>query len=133
MTARYYGSSTTTNSLNGADVRTTGYWAPEVGVQTQVRFTPVLSANAGFRYIFVGNPTVTNEATGDQHLNQTGNQQVVNVSLNYHFIPNRLVGSVNYGHTFYGDSRAIYPADPAFDDLEHRTQDLVGASLRYLF
>ena len=45
VTARYYGTSTTTSAVNGVDIRTSSFWAPEVGVQTQVRFTPVISAN----------------------------------------------------------------------------------------
>ncbi len=132
VTGRYYGSSRTTNSVTGNFSQTSGYWAPELGVQTQVRFAPRFSANAGFRYVFNGDPTVTTPS-GLVFRNNVGDEQQVNVSLNYHIIPNRLVGSVNYGHTFFNNSQTVVPSDTALNVTDHRTQDSVGATLRYLF
>lgn len=131
-TARYLGASTAENEVNGNQVRTDSYWAPSLGLQTQVRFTPRLSANAGASYIFNGSPVVT-APSGLQRVDHVGDVQTVNVSLNYHLIPNRLVASVNYGHNFYGDSHATYSVDPALDTSDHRTEDTVGGTLRYVF
>ena len=62
-----------------------------------------------------------NPGTGIEHINDNGDQQLVNASLNYHIVPNKLVGSVNYAHTFYNNNRLVYPADAALDTVQHRT------------
>lgn len=131
-TARYFGSSTNERIVNGNQTRTDTYWAPSLGIQTQVRFTPRLSANAGASYIFNGSPVVT-APSGLQRVDHVGDAQTVNVSLNYHLIPNRLVASVNYGHNFYADNRTTYSVDPTLDISDHRTEDTVGGTLRYVF
>ncbi len=133
MTASYNGSSTTNNTATGGTVVTSSYWAPSLSVQTQARFTNRLSANLSGAYNFEGSPVLTNNVTGLQHKQYIGDNQNINVALNYHFIPNTLVGTVSYNHTFYDHGRADYFTDPALDFSRTRSGDGVGVALRYVF
>lgn len=128
---KYFGASSTFNPNSGGTAQTASYWVPSVGVQTQTRFTNRLSANVGADYNFNGSPRVVS-AAGAPHIAQLGDYQTVNVSLNYHFIPNRLVGSVNYHHTFQDRTDEVF-ADPTLDFSRERSSDGVGAELRYVF
>lgn len=128
---KYFGASTTFNPNSGGTAQTASYWVPSVGIQTQTRFTNRLSANVGADYNFNGSPRVVDGA-GLERTSQLGDYQTVNVSLNYHFIPNRLVGSVNYHHTFQDRADEVF-ADPNLDFSRERSSDGVGAELRYVF
>ncbi len=133
FTDRYFGDSSFLNATTGGSALTSSYWVPTLGVQTQTRFTNRLSANVGFDYNFEGSPTVYNSLTGVNYVAHNGDSQNVNVSLNYHFIPNRLVGSIDYQHTFHGQARDTFPATPLDDTLVSRSTNGLGASLRYVF
>ncbi|MGI9168730.1 MAG: hypothetical protein ACR2FH_00945 [Caulobacteraceae bacterium] len=128
---RYFDNSSTFNPNTGGTSITRSYWVPTVGLETQTRFTDRLSANVGADYNFNGSPKVINGA-GVEHTANLGDYQTVNVSLNYHFIPNVLVGSVNYHHIFQDRSNEVF-ADPAMDFSRQRSADGVGAELRYVF
>jgi hypothetical protein len=132
FTGRYFGASSTQESLSGATMDTASYWVPSLSVQTQTRFSPRLSANVGFEYNFQGSPSVTDTGSGVTHINKIGDTQDVNVSLNYHIIPNRLVGSVGYQHTFFDDRNEIF-ADPTDNTLLTRSGNTYSATLRYVF
>lgn len=128
---KYFGASTSDNPNTGGTADTNAYWVPSVGIQTQTRFTDRLSANVGADYNFNGSPRVVS-AAGVARTAKLGDYQTVNVSLNYHFIPNRLVGSVNYHHTFQDRTNEVF-ADPTLDLFRERSSDGVGAELRYVF
>jgi hypothetical protein len=64
--------------------------------------------------------------------NHIGNTQELDTALNYHVIPNRLVASVGYQHTFY-DGRSELFADPTDDVLQTRSGNTYRATLRYVF
>ena len=133
FTDRYFGDSSSLNTTSGASADTSSYWVPTLGVQTQTRFTNRLSANVGFDYNFNGNRNTVNSLSGVESINHVGDSQDVNVSLNYHFVPNRLVGSLDYSHTFYGRLNESFPADPTENTLRTRSGNGVGATLRYVF
>lgn len=133
FTDRYVGNSSFLNATTGGSADTSSYWVPTLGVQTQTRFTNRLSANVGFDYNFEGNRNTVNTLTGEESTNHVGDTQAVNVSLNYHFVPNRLVGSIDYRHTFYGHSNDSFSADSTDDTSLTRSGDGVGATLRYVF
>jgi hypothetical protein len=134
LTAYYYGTSTEQTASLTRGVATTGsYWAPSLGLETQTRFTDRLSANISGHYTFNGNPTVSNNIPDLFHTENLGNTADVGVSLNYHLIPNKLVGSVNYTHTFNDHTTLNYPADAPLDGYHWGTTNDVGVSLRYVF
>jgi len=134
LTAYYYGTSTEqTASINRGIASTSSYWAPSLGLQTQTRFTDRLSANVNANYTFNGSPTVGNNIPDLFHTENIGNTADVGVSLNYHLIPNKLVGSVNYTHTFNNHTNLTYPDDVALDGYHWGTSNDVGVSLQYTF
>jgi len=134
VTATYYGTSTELTASPARGVATTGsYWAPSLGVQTQTRFTDRLSANVNAAYTFNGDPNVRNFIPDLFHHEDLGNTADVGVSLNYHLIPNKLVGSVNYNHTFADHTNLNYPEDVVLDTYHWGSTNDVGVSLRYVF
>lgn len=132
FTDRYLGGSSTLNSTTGTSTDTASYWVQSLSVQTQARFTPRLSANVAYAYNFQGSPNVVDTGSGVVFADHIGNNQDINASLNYHIIPNRLVGSVGYQHTFYNDKNEIF-ADPVDDILQTRSGNTYSATLRYVF
>jgi hypothetical protein len=133
VVANYFGGADYFNSNSGATVGTAGYWAPSLRLATQTRFTNRLSANVGADYTFNGSPVITDTADGLQHVNHLGDYEDVNVSLNYHFIPNTLVGSLRYAHTFHQNTSEIYPTDPTQNQFHTGSGDDVGVALQYVF
>ena len=130
----YIGRRKIDNRLIGDTTKSSGYWIPSVGVATQTRLSDRFSINAGADYNFNGNTHVIDEDTGVEHALRQGDFQTVNVALNYHFIPNTLVGSLNYHHTFFGKTDSRFPADPTMDYLiDNKSGDTVGAGLTYQF
>ena len=129
---RYVGGASTLDPANGASSFTPSYCVPSLGLQTQTRFTPRLSANLGYGYNFQGRAVADQTGTGVPFTNRIGDNQAVNVSLNYHFVPNRLVGSLGYEHMFYDDRNEAF-ADPTADVLQSRSADTFSATLRYVF
>jgi outer membrane scaffolding protein for murein synthesis (MipA/OmpV family) len=134
VTATYYGESTDeTNSLERGNLVTGSYWAPTLGVQTQTRLTDRLSANVNADYTFNGSPMVRNNLSDLDHVEDIGNTADVGVSLNYHLIPNKLVGSINYVHTFNDHTNLSYLNDATLDTYHWGTTNDVGFSLKYVF
>ncbi len=132
FTDRYVGGTSTLNRTSGISTGAPSYWVPVLGVQTQTRFTHRLSANLGYAYNFQSRSIAVQPTIGAAYTNQIGDIQSLNVSLNYHFVPNRLVGSLGYVHTFYDNRNQIYD-DPTSDLLQTRTGDAMNVTLRYLF
>ena len=60
------------------------------------------------------------------HSENIGNTADVGVSLNYHLIPNKLVGSINYVHTFARPYELDYLNDIALDSYHWGTTNDVG-------
>ena len=134
VTATYYGTSTDLTASPARGVATTGsYWAPSLGLQTQTRLTDRLSANVNAAYTFNGDPNVRNFVPDLFHKENIGNTADVGVSLNYHLIPNKLVGSVNYNHTFSDHTNLEYPEDVVLDSYHWGSTNNVGVTLRYVF
>jgi hypothetical protein len=134
VTAYYYDTSTEqTFARNSGETTTGSYWAPSLGLQTQTRLTDRLSVNVNGSYTFNGSPNVSNGLPQFYRIENIGNTADVGVSLNYHLIPNKLVGSINYVHTFRDHTNIDYLNDVALDGYRWGTTNDVGFSLRYLF
>jgi hypothetical protein len=114
-------------------VATQSRWQPEIGIHTQARFTPQLSVNANAGYSFAQDADAFNTADGVPSTHEFGDYGTVGAAVNYHFIPNKLVGSLGYTHTFYGQTSTTYPLNPTFDVSEQRSGDALTAAMRYVF
>ncbi len=121
------------NQSTGFNTSTSSDWVYELGLATQTRFTDRFSLNAGAGYDFGHDADVLNEGTAVTHSTHAGGTANLNAALNYHFIPNILVGSVEYQHDFDGGTNNVYSAVPADDNAIHnKSEDLVGVKLRYV-
>ena len=131
--ASYVGRRGALNELSGDGISTSSTWLYTLGLATQTRFSNQLSLNAGAGYTFAHDANVLNENTLVDHENHLRGTPNLNAALNYHFIPNVLVGSVKYQHDFGGDSDNLYvvvPADNTF--YRNKSEDLVRLRLRYV-
>jgi hypothetical protein len=122
----------TLNQTSGDFSRTSSVWNYSLGLATQTRFSDVLSLNAGVSELFANDTSVINDTSGLTHLSHVGDTTNLNVALNYHFIPNRLVGSVGYEHNFFGPTHNLFATTPTNDTtIRNHDEDVVGVSLRY--
>jgi hypothetical protein len=119
---------------NTGDITTTdSAWNYRLGLTSQFRFTDVVSMNAGAGHTFTNNANVFNSSTGLEHFSRGGDFTDVNVALNYHFVPNTVVGSIGYQHNFYDDTRNLFPTTPADNTaIRNKDEDLVGVTMRYV-
>ena len=131
--AEYQGSRGTLNETSGDSIASSSDWIYTLGLATQTRFSDQFSLNAGAGYTFAHNSNVVNEATLVEHENRAKGTPNLNAALNYHFIPNILVGSVTYEHDFGGGSDNIYAAIPTDNNsVSNKSEDVVGVRLRYV-
>ena len=133
VTATYLGRSNLYNPVDGYTTAVAAYWTPSLGIQTQTRLTNRLSLNVDGSYTFNGTPAESNNYTGVPHTADLGDYQTISTALNYQFVPNRLVGSIVYSHTFYDQTNYIFPSDPTLDSSRARSQNSLGVALRYAF
>jgi len=133
VSARYVGPTDAENQYNGGAFHTSSYWVPTLAVASQTRLTNRISFNVGGNYNFNGSPDVYNSFTGNTYQSNRGDYGQAILSLNYHFIPNALVGSLGYTHTFYGHTDNAFSYDPSLDTTVTRSTDTFGATLRYVF
>ena len=131
--AQYLDRRNTLNQNTGDFTVTDPFWNYTLGVATQTRLTDQFSFNVGAGHTFNPHSDVMNDSTGIEHFSHIGDSSNINASLNYHFIPNRLVGSVDYRHNFYDTTQNIYPTVPTSDNsIRGKNEDVVGVSLRYV-
>lgn len=131
--AKYLGSSKVLNQVSDEFTRTDALWNYTLGLDTQTRITDRFSINAGLGHTFANDADVVNETNGLEHIAQTGDSNDFNVALNYHFIPNTVVGSIRYQHNFYDATHNVFPAAPVDNTaVLDRNEDVVGVTLRYL-
>jgi hypothetical protein len=120
------------NSGSGDTNRTDSQWNYRLGLEGQARLSDAISLNAGAGHTFTNTATVLNLTDGLQHFSQGGDVTDLDASLNYQFIPNTLVASLEYQHNFYQNSQTLFPSSPADNtSVRNKDEDLVGVTLRY--
>jgi hypothetical protein len=121
------------NQSTGDTTTTNATWNYRLGLASQFRFTDLMSMNAGVGHTFANNANVFNSSDGLEHFSRGGDFTDVNVALNYHFVPNTVVGSIGYQHNFYDDTRNLFPTAPADNTaIRNKDEDLVGVTMRYV-
>jgi hypothetical protein len=126
------GQATETDDQGIASIRS-AYWRPDLGVASQIRFTDRFSLNVGGEYNFAESDTLSVRSPlvpGAEHLGGFGD---LTAALNYHFVPNRIVGSLSYTHTFYEPDNVSFAAAPADNYSARHSEDTVGVWLQYVF
>ena len=133
VTATYNGRINESIPVTGTSNSVAAFWVPSIGIQTQTRLTPRLSFDLAGSYNFNGSPVAVNGLTGIQHTENLGDYETIKTGLNYHFIPNRLVGSLNYTHAFHQDASITFPSNAALDFSRANSENNFGVSLLYTF
>jgi len=132
--AEYLGSQKALNQVNGSILKSDSVWNYTLGLASQTRLNDTFSINAGVGHTFNNDVTAINETNGILRVQQPGDYTNINVALNYHFVPNTVVGSVGYQHNFYGNGQTVFPGSPTSDtETRNHDEDLVGVNLRYNF
>jgi hypothetical protein len=132
FTGAHYGAATVFDP-QGAELSRSGFWQPTIGLRTQARFTDRFSLNVDGAYNFGRTTSGVSSVIAGPDQTDTGDYGSVGATLNYHFIPNRLVGSLGYTHTFYGATNVSYQLDPAADYTLDRSSDSLAVGLKYVF
>ena len=121
------------NQNTGDTTTTNALWSYRLGLTSQFRFNDLMSMNAGAGHTFSNSANVFNSSSGLDHFSRGGDYTDVNVALNYHFVPNTVVGSIGYQHNFYDDTRNLFPTAPADNTaIRNKDEDLVGVTMRYV-
>ena len=121
------------NPLNGANVDINSLWTYSLRIATQTRLTDRFSFNAGAGYTLGHDADLFNEASDTAYASHVGATANLNAALNYQFVPNIVVGSLEFQHNFSGGRNNIYAVMPASDwQIHNQSGDVLGVRLRYV-
>ncbi len=129
----HVGQQTTQLLANNTSSQSDPYWSYNAGLNSQTRFTDGVSFNAGASYTRTGNYNVSNLQTGNPHVYSAPHTRSLNIALNGHFIPNRLVGSITYTYDSYTDATNTFAKPASNTAVENRSDNVVGVRLLYTF
>jgi hypothetical protein len=133
VVGHWIGPSDLDNMATGETIHTAGHWVPTVGLATQTRLTPRLSVNVNAAYNIEPAVNVVNQDTGVLYQSNRGDIGSLGMAVNYHFVPNRVVGSLTYNHSFYGQTDNVFPVLPDRDSFVDRDANTFGATVQYVF
>jgi hypothetical protein len=111
----------------------TSYWSYNMGLATQTRFADRWSLDAGVAFASAGSYDVSNIETGNPHVYAPSSTHTFNMALNYHILPNRVVGSVTYTYNGYTDATNTFAKAASDTAVENRMSNVVGVRLLYVF
>jgi hypothetical protein len=118
---------------NGTSSSSDAYWSYNLGLNTQTRFADRWSFDAGLAFATAGNYDVSNLETGNPHVYAPSSTRTLNLALNCHFRPNRLVGSVTYSYSSYSDATNTFAKASLDTAVANHAGNVVGVRLIYLF
>jgi hypothetical protein len=131
--AMWFGRRDVLNQTSGGLTQTDSLWNYRLGLATQTRLTDAISLNAGVGHTFTNTATVFNQTSGLEHFSYGGDVTDLDAALNYQFIPNTVVGSLEYQHNFYQNTRNLFPTSPTDNiSIRNKDEDLIGVTLRYV-
>jgi len=132
--AVFLGSRHITNPGSGATNTRDSSNEWRVDLSSQYRASDDVSFNAGIAETFGRDKTVIVSGSGAERFNDPAATTDLHLAANYTFIPQDLVGSLTYGHSFSGTARAIFPTMPANDTTTRgRQENVLGLQLDYAF
>jgi hypothetical protein len=118
---------------NATSSSSSAYWSYSLGLATQTRFADRWSFDAGVTFSTAGAYDVSNIETGNPHVYTPSDTHTLSLALNYHFQPNRLVGSVTYAYNTYTDATNTFAKASLDTAVENRMGNTLGVRLIYLF
>jgi hypothetical protein len=127
------GSQTTLLLSNGTSSRSDAHWSNDLGLNTQTRFTDRVSLNAGVSYTTTGMYAVSNVVSGNPYTYTPPKTSALNLAVNFHVVPNRVVGAITYTYDSYTDATNTFAKPASNTAIENRTGSVVGIRLMYAF
>ncbi len=128
----YQGKEKTEILADDRDAEDKASWAYVFGLNTQIRITDRFSVNFGGAYTVANNMDYTS-STGLSGIHVPADYSDFDTSLNYQFIPDRLVGSLTYTRNVDDDRKYLY-ANVVHDEIDRKySQDIFGIKFSYLF
>ena len=111
------------------------FWQYTINAAYQHYFDEKLSVIGGVQYFSSDTYTAINLGGNNLSYNKTdGAQWRPYVTVNYAFVPNKIVGSLNYTHSFDANNSSYAPADATKSSSTRDGQsDAVTGTLRLLF
>jgi len=132
-TATYVGKRNYQSSDSGDQFTQNDGFNYALDLATQTRLTDRFSFNLGVGYNFVNSLGTANTTTGSTWNSHGANYVSIPVALNYHFIPNRVVGSLTYDYVNYENSSNVYPTPRSDTSVENHDENVFGVRLAYVF
>jgi hypothetical protein len=80
-----------------------------------------------------GSYGVANVESGNPRTSEGPDTRSVDAALNYHLVPNRLVGALTYAYNNYTDSKNTFPNPASNTSVTNRFGNVVGVRLMYAF
>jgi hypothetical protein len=109
------------------------YFNYNFAINTQTRITDRLSFNLGTGYTITDKAYDTNLTTGTKFTSTLANTLAFNTAINYHIIPNKLVGSLTYTYDDFSNSKSTYTAAASDTSSKNHYANIFGARVDYLF
>ena len=108
-------------------------WNYDLGLNAQARFTDRMSANFGGGYSIRRSLTDNDAVLGANWTIHPGDVANLHAALNYHFVPNRVVGSLTYQYNAYNSSTNSNATPATFDSrARNQNENIFGAKLAYV-
>jgi hypothetical protein len=133
VSADYLGKRSVEQLGNDTYVNTDPAWQLGAGIDTQTRITDRFSINANGGYLFRPSQDATNPQLGTRWDVFPGSVWDFAGSLNYHFIPNRVVGALTYTYVSTTSSSRTFPNPAQNVSTSNNQNNIFGANIRYLF
>ena len=118
---------------NGTSSQSDAHWSYDLGLNTQTRFTDRVSFNAGVSYTTTADYAVSNLVTGNPYTYRPPKTRSLNLALNGHIVPNRLVAAITYTYDSYTDATNSFAMSASNTAVENRMGNVVGVRLMYAF
>ena len=129
----YVGQQTTEVLSNGTSTEAMSHWNYNVGLTTQTRFTDRASLDAGVSVATAQDYDVSNIDKSNTRSYSPPSSRTLNLALNYHLVPNRVVGVFTYAYNNYGESTNTFGKAASNTAVENRMGNVFGVRLLYLF
>lgn len=127
-----YGGAVVSGSM-GSTTTSSARWEPALDLLTQIFVSDRAVAYFGVRETFAADYSSYLSPSGVATLVSPGDETDMNGGIYYQIVPNRLVGILGYGHSFYGSGARSVPEHPILDTRVERGNDRYVVSLRYAF
>lgn len=118
---------------NGTTAQGSSYWNYIASVSAQFRLSATVSLGGGYAYTITETENITNVTPGLTGQIAGGNSGDLSATVDYQFVPYRLIGQIGYHHIQYAGMTISYPGEPANDYMVSRNANQISARLYYAF